>query len=36
MTLNFSISGIPAIPCDGKVNIPDGGFATAPATASTA
>jgi aminopeptidase len=28
--LNFSIKGIPAIPCDGKVNIPDGEVFTAP------
>ena len=28
--LTFSIQGIPAIPCDGKVNIPDGEVFTAP------
>jgi aminopeptidase len=28
--LSFSIKGIPAIPCDGKVNIPDGEVFTAP------
>ncbi|MBK9118512.1 MAG: aminopeptidase [Phycisphaerales bacterium] len=28
--LEFSIKGIPAIPCDGKVNIPDGEVFTAP------
>jgi aminopeptidase len=28
--LSFSIRGIPAIPCDGKVNIPDGEVFTAP------
>lgn len=28
--LNFSIKGIPAIPCDGKLNIPDGEVFTAP------
>ncbi len=28
--LSFSIKGIPAIPCDGKVNIPDGEVYTAP------
>jgi aminopeptidase len=28
--LTFSIRGIPAIPCDGKVNIPDGEVFTAP------
>lgn len=28
--LKFSIKGIPAIPCDGKVNIPDGEVFTAP------
>jgi aminopeptidase len=28
--LRFSIKGIPAIPCDGKVNIPDGEVFTAP------
>lgn len=28
--LTFSIKGIPAIPCDGKVNIPDGEVFTAP------
>jgi len=28
--LFFSIKGIPAIPCDGKVNIPDGEVFTAP------
>jgi len=28
--LAFSIKGIPAIPCDGKVNIPDGEVFTAP------
>jgi aminopeptidase len=28
--LTFSIKGIPAIPCDGKVNIPDGECFTAP------
>lgn len=28
--LAFSIKGIPAVPCDGKVNIPDGEVFTAP------
>ncbi|MFH0982224.1 MAG: aminopeptidase [Planctomycetota bacterium] len=28
--LRFSIKGIPAIPCDGKLNIPDGEVFTAP------
>lgn len=28
--LTFSIKGIPAIPCDGKLNIPDGEVYTAP------
>ena len=28
--LRFSIHGIPAIPCDGKLNIPDGEVFTAP------
>ena len=28
--LTFTIKGIPAIPCDGKVNIPDGEVFTAP------
>ena len=28
--LSFSIRGIPAIPCDGRVNIPDGEVFTAP------
>jgi aminopeptidase len=28
--LTFSIRGIPAVPCDGKVNIPDGEVFTAP------
>ena len=28
--LSFSIKGIPAIPCDGKLNIPDGEVFTAP------
>jgi aminopeptidase len=28
--LSFSIKGIPAIPCDGRVNIPDGEVFTAP------
>lgn len=28
--LTFSIKGIPAIPCDGKINIPDGEVFTAP------
>jgi len=28
--LEFSIKGIPAIPCDGKLNIPDGEVFTAP------
>lgn len=28
--LTFSIKGIPAVPCDGKVNIPDGEVFTAP------
>ncbi|MDB5173407.1 MAG: thermophilic metalloprotease family protein [Phycisphaerales bacterium] len=28
--LTFSIKGIPAIPCDGRVNIPDGEVFTAP------
>ena len=28
--LTFSIQGIPAIPCDGKLNIPDGEVFTAP------
>lgn len=28
--LTFSIQGIPAVPCDGKLNIPDGEVFTAP------
>jgi aminopeptidase len=28
--LAFSIAGIPAVPCDGKLNIPDGEVFTAP------
>jgi aminopeptidase len=28
--LRFSIAGIPAVPCDGKLNIPDGEVFTAP------
>ncbi len=28
--LRFSVKGIPAIPCDGKLNIPDGEVFTAP------
>ena len=28
--LSFSVKGIPAIPCDGRVNIPDGEVFTAP------
>jgi aminopeptidase len=32
--LSFSIKGIPAIPCDGKVNIPDGEVFTAPVSDS--
>ena len=32
--LTFSIKGIPAIPCDGKVNIPDGEVFTAPVKTS--
>lgn len=28
--LSFSIAGIPAVPCDGKLNIPDGEVFTAP------
>jgi len=28
--LTFSIKGIPAVPCDGKLNIPDGEVFTAP------
>jgi len=28
--LTFSVKGIPAIPCDGKLNIPDGEVFTAP------
>lgn len=28
--LTFSIAGIPAVPCDGKLNIPDGEVFTAP------
>jgi len=28
--LNFSIKNIPAVPCDGKLNIPDGEVFTAP------
>jgi aminopeptidase len=32
--LSFSIRGIPAIPCDGKVNIPDGEVFTAPVKTS--
>jgi aminopeptidase len=28
--LRFSIQGIPAVPCDGKLNIPDGEVFTAP------
>ncbi len=28
--LSFSIKGLPAIPCDGKMNIPDGEVFTAP------
>jgi aminopeptidase len=32
--LTFSIKGIPAIPCDGRVNIPDGEVFTAPVKTS--
>src|ERR1700728_1094954 len=32
--LSFSIKGIPAIPCDGRVNIPDGEVFTAPVKTS--
>jgi aminopeptidase len=32
--LSFSIKGIPAIPCDGRVNIPDGECFTAPVKTS--
>lgn len=32
--LNFSIKGIPAIACDGKLNIPDGEVFTAPVKTS--
>jgi aminopeptidase len=32
--LSFSVRGIPAIPCDGKVNIPDGEVFTAPVKTS--
>lgn len=32
--LKFSIKGIPAIPCDGKLNIPDGEVFTAPVKTS--
>ncbi len=32
--LRFSIKGIPAIPCDGKLNIPDGEVFTAPVKTS--
>jgi len=32
--LRFSIKGIPAVPCDGKLNIPDGEVFTAPLRAS--
>ena len=32
--LTFSIKGIPAIPCDGRVNIPDGEVFTAPVRTS--
>jgi len=32
--LTFSIKGIPAIPCDGKLNIPDGEVFTAPVKTS--
>ena len=32
--LTFSIKGIPAIPCDGHVNIPDGEVFTAPVSNS--
>lgn len=32
--LAFSIKGIPAVPCDGKVNIPDGEVFTAPVRGS--
>jgi aminopeptidase len=32
--LSFSIKGIPAIPCDGKLNIPDGEVFTAPVRTS--
>ena len=28
--LSFSVKGIPAVPCDGRVNIPDGEVFTAP------
>ncbi len=28
--LSFSIKGVPAVPCDGRVNIPDGEVFTAP------
>ncbi len=32
--LTFSVKGIPAIPCDGRVNIPDGEVFTAPVRTS--
>ncbi|CAA9398391.1 MAG: Aminopeptidase, partial [uncultured Phycisphaerae bacterium] len=32
--LTFSIKGIPAVPCDGRVNIPDGEVFTAPVKTS--
>lgn len=32
--LTFSIKGIPAVPCDGKMNIPDGECFTAPVKTS--
>ncbi len=32
--LKFSIKGVPVIPCDGKLNIPDGEVFTAPVRAS--
>jgi aminopeptidase len=32
--LRFSIQGIPAVPCDGKLNIPDGEVFTAPVQGS--
>jgi aminopeptidase len=33
--LTFSIKGIPAIPCDGRVNVPDGEVFTAPVRESS-